>query len=311
MKFHIQQAVRAVILLFFCILIFKLHFTGEITKFINPKYEILSQIASILFLILFFIQITRIWTLEEQPAQDCHHDCSHSHDHGDSPFNTKKLISYLIIAVPLITGFLLPPKILDASIADKKDAMMILSSQKQIPTEDENTKKQIDENNIGGGEQSPIDENSENSIDLENQKEMSSEEYEQLKQKLGQSPNIVMNDSVYATYYDEIYLDIKKYKGRQIQLKGFVYKEDGLEPNQLVLSRFLITHCVADASIIGFLSELPEASSLQEDSWIEANGVLNISTYNGIDLPVIKITNWKIISEPKEPYIYPIGIRLL
>ena len=132
MRFHFQQAVRALILLVFSTLLFKLHFTGEITKFINPKYEALSQIASIVFLILFFIQITRIWTVEEHSHQYCDHedhDCSHHHDHGDSPINMKKLISYLIIAVPLITGFLLPPKVLDASIADKKGAMIILSSQ--------------------------------------------------------------------------------------------------------------------------------------------------------------------------------------
>jgi putative membrane protein len=313
-RFHFQQAIRALILLVFSIMLFKLHFTGEITKFINPKYEALSQIASILFLILFFIQITRIWTVEEHSHQYCDHedhDCSHHHDHGDSPFNAKKLISYLIITVPLITGFLLPPKVLDASIADKKGAMMILSSQKQIPKVNENAEKPIEENNINGLEESLVDENNVNSLDLENQNEMSNEEYERLKQKLVQSPNIVMDDSMFAAYYDEINMDIKKYKGREIQLKGFVYKENGLEQDQLVISRFLITHCVADASIIGFLSELPEASALQEDSWIEANGVLDISTYNGIELPVIKITNWKIISEPKEPYLYPITVRLL
>ena len=90
-----------------------------------------------------------------------------------------------------------------------------------------------------------------------------------------------------------------------------MYKEDGLEQDQLVISRFLITHCVADASIIGFLSELPEAASIQEDSWIEVNGILDMTTSNGLDLPIIKISNWKIIGEPNEPYLYPITIRLI
>src|SRR4051795_9396298 len=94
------------------------------------------------------------------------------------------------------------------------------------------------------------------------------------------------------------------------KLKGFVYKEDGLEQDQRVISRFLITHCVADASIIGFLAVLPEASSLEDDAWIEANGVVDVSTYNGIELPVIHITNWKKVSEPKAPYLYPITIKL-
>jgi len=313
-RFHFQQAVRALILLVFSTLLFKLHFTGEITKFINPKYEALSQIASIVFLILFLIQITRIWTVEEHSHQYCdheNHDCSHHHDHGDSPFNIKKLISYLIIAVPLITGFLLPPKVLDASIADKKGAMLILSSQKQTSIADETAEKPIEANNINELEEGTSDVIHGESLALENQLEMSNEEYEQLKQKLEQSPSIMMNDSVFAAYYDEINMDIEKFKGREIQLKGFVYKEDGLEQDQLVISRFLITHCVADASIIGFLSELPEAASIQEDSWIEVNGVLDITTSNGIELPIIKISDWKIIGEPNEPYLYPITIRLL
>jgi putative membrane protein len=313
-RFHFQQAVRALILLVFSTLLFKLHFTGEITKFINPKYEALSQIASIVFLILFLIQITRIWTVEEHSHQYCDHedhDCSHHHDHGDSPINMKKLISYLIIAVPLITGFLLPPKVLDASIADKKGAMLILSSQKQTSIADETAEKPIEANNINELEEGTSDVIHGESLALENQLEMSNEEYEQLKQKLEQSPSIMMNDSVFAAYYDEINMDIEKFKGREIQLKGFVYKEDGLEQDQLVISRFLITHCVADASIIGFLSELPEAASIQEDSWIEVNGVLDITTSNGIELPIIKISDWKIIGEPNEPYLYPITIRLL
>lgn len=314
MRFHFQQAIRALILLVFSAMLFKLHLTGEITKFINPKYEALSQIASILFLILFFIQITRIWTVEKHSHQCCNHkdtSCGHHHDHGDSPFNTRKLISYLIIAVPLITGFFLPPKVLDASIAEKKGASIILSGQKQIQRADENAEKSIEGNNITELEENFIGEHNVNELDLEGQKEMSNEEYGLLKQKLAQSPTIVMSDRVYAAYYDEINMDIKKYKGRQIQLKGFVYKDNDLEQDQFFISRFLITHCVADASILGFLSELPEASTLHEDSWIEVNGTLDIATYNGVELPVVKISNWKIIGEPKEPYLYPITVRIL
>jgi putative membrane protein len=78
-----------------------------------------------------------------------------------------------------------------------------------------------------------------------------------------------------------------------------------------VLSRFLITHCVADASIIGFISELPEASSLKENTWIEVKGVLDTTNFNGTELPIIKITTWKKINEPKEPYLYPISVKIL
>ncbi|MGM7721754.1 TIGR03943 family putative permease subunit [Metabacillus sp. Hm71] len=311
MTFHFQQALRALILLTFTLFIFKLHVTGEMTKFINPKYEGLSQSAAVIFLLLFLVQLTRIWSLKENHHHShCEHEhgehsCEHHHDHGDTPFTIKKFVSYSIIVFPLLTGFLLPAKILDASIADKKGGMAILTNQKQTAggksTENEDV-PQAEENTV-------IDENAEpNNLE---QNAISKEEYDQLTQNLSQSSSIVMNDKMFAAYYDEINMNLEAFKGKQIELKGFVYKEDGLNQNQAVLSRFLITHCVADASIIGFLSEFPETITVKKDTWIEANGVLDIGTYNGTALPVIKITDWKQISEPKEPYLYPISIRIM
>jgi putative membrane protein len=308
-RFHFQQAVRAFILLAFSVLLFKLHFTGEMTKFINPKYEGLSQSASGLFLILFMIQTTRIWTVKENSQHHhCHHD-SHdhncSHDHGVSPFNTKKLIAYVIIVFPLVTGFLLPSKVLDASIADKKGGLAVLTNQKSEKEKDEKpspNNSQQEDPVING-----------DLVDLSRLEELvyTKDEYNQLIQHLLQSSTIKMNDDIFSTYYDEIQTDIEKFKGREIELKGFVYKEEGLDQDQLVLSRFLITHCVADASIIGFISELPEASSLKENTWIEVKGVLDTTNFNGTELPIIKITTWKKINEPKEPYLYPISVKIL
>lgn len=303
MTFHLQQAVRALILLAFSGMLFKLHLTGEITKFINPKYIGLSQAASVLFIILFFIQITRVWT-PEASDHHCHHD-DHScgHDHGESTFTIKKLISYSIIILPLVTGFVLPAKVLDASIVNKKGGMAVLSNQNQNQTSQITPEEEIDELT----QSEDFDDNA--PLVVEN--EISNEEYDQLVQKLERDPSIVMEETVFNTYYEEISKDIHKFKGRQIILKGSVYKEEGLEANQLVISRFLITHCVADASIIGFLSEFDEASMINEDTWIEASGVLDITTYNGTELPYIKITEWKKVSEPQQPYIYPISVKIL
>lgn len=317
MRFHFQQAFRAFILLAFSTMLFKLHHTGDISKFINPKYEVLSQIASIIFLILFFIQVTRVWSTQKNRHNHCHHD-DHSchHDHGHAPLNTKKLIGYLIIIFPLVTGFILSPKVLDASIADKKGAMLILSNQKQTSLKEKNTlggetSLQKDEKNINSQEEISGFDGPADPINLENEKIISEEEYNEMVKQLELKNTIEMNDYVYAAFYDEIGMDVGKYKGKQIKLKGFVYKEKELSQNQLVISRFLITHCVADASIIGFLSEFSEAPSLDNDTWIEAEGVLDVTTYNGTELPLIKITGWKKIKEPETPYLYPISIKIM
>lgn len=301
MQLHLQQAFRAFILLAFSTLLFKLHHTGDITKFINPKYEGLSQIASIIFLILFFIQVTRVWSTQKKSHHDCHHhDHSCQHDHGNTALNTKKIIAYFVIIFPLATGFFLSPKVLDASIADKKGAMLMLSNQKQKDEQNINSQVEL------SGYDSPSD-----PINMEDKKIISEEEYNMLVKQLEQKNTIEMNDYVYAAFYDEIGMDVGKYKGKKIKLKGFVYKEKELSQNQLVLSRFLITHCVADASIIGFLTEFSEAPLLDKDTWIEAEGVLDVTNYNGTELPLIKITNWKKVNEPETPYLYPISIKIL
>ncbi|MGF6949765.1 uncharacterized membrane protein YcgQ (UPF0703/DUF1980 family) [Neobacillus sp. B4I6] len=106
--------------------------------------------------------------------------------------------SCFVIALPLLTGFLIPAKVLDASIANKKGAMLILSNQKQAPQEDKN---QLDSKPTQQGEDTKINRQ---------------EEYAHLIKKLEQKSNIVMNDYVYAAYYEEISKDINKFKGIHI-----------------------------------------------------------------------------------------------
>lgn len=330
MVIHYQQGLRALILLIFSALIFKLHYTGEISKYINPKYESLSQIASVIFLVLFFIQITRIWGQKEKKHHHhhhgemgcCHHDdgghdCGHHHDHGTSPFTARKLLSYTIIIFPLITGFLLPPKVLDASIADKKGGMAILSHGKQkadqskAATEENQTdQNEAAKDQLEAKQGDTIDEN-EPDPNLEDQPVMTNDEYTAYKKRLAKSNSILLNDDVYAAYYESMHEDLDSYLGKEIELMGFVYKEEGFNEDQLVISRFLVSHCVADASIVGFLSQFQEASGLEADSWVKAKGIIEMAEYNGTMLPLLKVTEWELISEPDQPYIYPITIKVI
>lgn len=320
MKFHAQQAARSLILLGFSVLIYMMHYTGEILLFINPKYLLLSQAAAFIFLILFFIQITRVWTLKGTDASEscghedgcCSQDHDHHHDHGDTPFNIKKLLSYSIIVLPLLTGFILPAKVLDSSIADKKGAMLSIAGSSKKG----NNKENVD-GNLSGQDTNNLDLKTEqDSISTEDtatvtgyENEKSEAEYDKLIKQLEESPLIDFNDSIFSTYYEEISSNIDKFQGRKVSLNGFVYKEEGFSENQLVVSRFLVTHCVADASIIGFLSEFPDAGKIQKDTWIRVEGVIENSKYMDTPIPLIKVTKWQEIKEPESPYLYPISIR--
>ncbi|WP_100401912.1 TIGR03943 family putative permease subunit [Bacillus sp. FJAT-42315] len=272
MKFQSQQAFRALILLTFALFLWQLHYRGEISQYINPKYELLSQLAAGLFLFLFIVQLTRVWV---KKASCSHHDCDH--DHGDSDSRRKKIVSYSILIFPLATGFLLPATTLNASIAAKKGIA-------PLPSES------------SFEEQEP----------LVNLNEMSDQEYNQKMNALNDDGVITLTDDVFEPYYGEINAAPSQYTGKKIKMTGFVFKEGDFESNQLVLARFLITHCVADATTIGFLTEIEEAAIISQDTWLEIEGTLAIISYNGASIPLVKDVSWKEIPEPAEPYVFPV-----
>lgn len=299
MQVHFQQAFRAFILGAFSVMLFHLHWTDKIVKFVNPKYENLSMTAAILFFVLFLVQLTRVFSWNARPpAHEAHACCAH--DHGQSAFHLKKLITYTIIITPILTGFFLPAQVLDAAIADKKGGVMMLTN-KQTKVEDYLTEEEAIVDDIYA-------EHEPDTGLLDGRKEMKKDDYEQLKEELSQKPMIQMTDDNYTIYYGDINADYANYIGRKIQIKGFVLKEESFAQNQLVISRFLITHCIADASVVGFLSELPEAQNLEEDTWIEVMGTIDTINFDGTILPIIKIEQWVEIQEPLTPYLYPIDV---
>ena len=294
-RVHFQHFIRAVVLAVFAIFFIGLHITGDITKYINPKYDGMSKIAAGVFILFFCIQLFRIWEKEEDSHVDCSPGCTH--DHGDSGSLSKRLISYGILIFPLLTGFAFAPTVLDSTIAANKGTIL-----PQVNRNDNNgTGESQSENNLTG-----IHEEQEV---LPNNNFFSEEKYNQEMEMLEKSEVIQMNDGTYSSNVEAINMDSNNFEGRKIKVSGFVYREEGLEENQLVLSRFLITHCIADASITGLITEFDQANKFEKDIWLEIEGTLEVTTYNGIQLPLIRAEKWAVIKEPSVPYIFPILIK--
>lgn len=308
MKFHAGHFFRAVILAAFGLLFLKLHITDEINKYINPKYELLSQLAVAIFFLFFFIQLCRVW--ERPHAHHC--DCGHDHDHSTS--FSKKVLNYSIILFPLVTGFSLAPAVLDASIAEKKGIMLqgSLGSSEESPqagtTKPEPERDVTEEFAELEAEQKLYEEQQA----LPNNNYLTQEQFDEEMARLDRVSDIIMDEAVFEPYYEKISMNPEAYVGKRITVSGFIYKEEGFAPNQLVVSRYLITHCIADASIIGFLTEFEQGiNTLQSDSWIELQGTLGIERYNGAQLPIVRVQNWKIIDQPREPYVYPVFTEVI
>jgi putative membrane protein len=73
--------------------------------------------------------------------------------------------------------------------------------------------------------------------------------------ELENSDVIEMKEDIYASYYEIISMNPKAYIGKRIKSSGFVYKEEGFDSNQLVVSRFIITQCIADAIYLSSINQ--------------------------------------------------------
>ena len=76
-----------------------------------------------------------------------------------------------------------------------------------------------------------------------------------------------------------------------------------LAPNEFVLVRYAIVHCVADAQPLGVLIVAPRGLSLGSDQWVEVDGTLTSEARGGSHLVGIRAEQIVPSDEPPDPYI--------
>ncbi|WP_370621808.1 TIGR03943 family protein [Bacillus sp. JCM 19034] len=266
---QVRQMIKAIVLLLFAVFIFHLHKSGEITRFINPNYLTFSQIASVLFLFLFFIQVPRIFT---SPYDDHDHSlCGPwgcSHEESESGGTLKTFVAYGLIILPLFTGFLLPFKDFGAAEAQNRGVSYV--------THDHSHGEELELN----------DQN-------------------KTVEEMVNKPVLTLTNDNFASYLTTITSYPQYFKGKEIELEGFILEEECHANSRAVITRFLVTHCVADAHAIGLVIEDGAALGIEENTWIYVKGELGITDSDEMFIPMINVKSWREIQVPTDPYIYP------
>lgn len=122
---------------------------------------------------------------------------------------------------------------------------------------------------------------------------------------------VEFNDEDYVDIIEDIGSNTDKYNGKDIIIKGFIYKDKSFSSEQFVVARLLMVCCAADTQTIGILCRWNESNTLKKNEWVEIKGKINYTSYKseGAEkseiLPIIKVQEVKKISKPAEEYIYP------
>jgi putative membrane protein len=294
--------VRSLILIGFTYLLFHLHLTGEISKYINMKYSYLSASAGYALLVLTIVQILMLSKDSSKKIKDKHCHCNHGEDcksdhthlahcgcdHSKEDAWYKKLMIYPIFFFPIISGLFFPIATLDSNIVKAKGF--------HFPIYDE-----------GKGDpffqQQFLRPNTSVYYGKDDYDSMMNKE----KKKYINQRTIILNDQNYLKAMETIYNFPGEFLGKEMEFKGFVFNDaESINKNQLFVFRFGVIHCIADAGVFGMLVEMPDEVKLKNDEWIIVRGSVSSIYYQPFktNIPYLKVDSWKTTNAPKEQYVY-------
>lgn len=281
--------VQGLILSCLSLMIVHLILTGTIVLYISSKLIWLSKLSAILLAII---------ALAKLVPMDHRHDvvhccCGHDHASDHHCHKTNGLLPIMIFIIPLILGFGMQPRVLAStalanSINTAGQLSFYANGVKSASADILN--KSTPQNKVNSVK--PLPPKTVNSV-------AKGSDLMQLYLNLDDHPEQVYN--------------------QRWRLSGFVYKDPKLAKNQFVISRFVITCCIVDATPIGIIVESPDASNIKADTWVEVEALLQKRVIDGADkidsvrnfhetndgVPCLVVTSCKIIATPKDPYLAP------
>ena len=98
--------------------------------------------------------------------------------------------------------------------------------------------------------------------------------------------------------------DPDRFAGQEARITGFVSRDAGLRPDQVQLSRFLLSCCVADATPIGIVAEAEELALVPDDQWLTVSGRFAVGEKDGRRMPILVAEDVQRIDPPPVPYLY-------
>ncbi|MBO0961283.1 TIGR03943 family protein [Neobacillus sp. MM2021_6] len=291
---------RVVILLLFTNLFFTLHLSGNISKYINMKYAFLSKSMVVVLFLLTIAEGIR-WYLSDKKEQneqnehigcECHHEHNHELKHGKDITKSakgkkvKRFLSYTFVLIPTLTGVLLPVATLDSQLVNAKGF--------QFPALEDGKDKY--------GMHQVLNPDMSQFLGQDAFLNLVRKESKSYKVK----DDITLTDDDYLKALEVIYNYSGDFVGKTITFKGFSYNGPNLNNNQIFLLRFGIIHCIADSGAFGMMIQFPNDIHIPNDQWYQVTGTVDTVYYAPMKarVPVLKVTSFKTISKPKDPYVY-------
>ncbi|MFJ5717759.1 TIGR03943 family putative permease subunit [Neobacillus sp. NPDC093127] len=308
---NIHHFLRAAILLGFSIYMLVLTLTGDILQFIVPQLVIYVDIAALVLMIVSAFQFYIAFLSLKRPVIicECGHDHEHDHDHShhhshlehdENVFGhhhthlfkkslSKDIFIYSLFLLPLLLGFLLPNQAQSSSLAGSRGMNLGgLATQNQAK-----------------GALVELEGNEDPALKKMFKTNVYDKDYAKLGMVLYKQDVIEMKDKWFIEKLQSMNNFVDNFQNKEIKIKGFIYREDGLSSDQFIIARMGMTHCIADISPFGIIAEADSPDQFANDSWVTITGKISKTTFNGQTVIKIDVEKTEPAAAPSVQYVYP------
>ncbi|MGN4446218.1 TIGR03943 family putative permease subunit [Bacillus cereus group sp. MYBK79-1] len=276
-----HRYIRGIILIGLAMLLFKLLVTGNIYNFIAPKMIKFTYIAFVVILLLGSLQV---WGDGREKQDDCN-CCKHN---TALKSGMKSFFVYVLFVVPIISAFLFGGVTIDGSLAGKRGMNQSVQA------------RSIEKNEKEGIQVNPDWQEQDKTSNLK----VTDQVEEQLEKSMLGQRKIKVEDKDYVQTMSIIGQDVKGFKGKEITFSGFIYNDKDVTGDKVVVARYGITCCIADASVWGMIVAGENVKKLPPETWVKITGLLDETTYKGTLFPLVKVSKVEKINTPTDPYVY-------
>jgi uncharacterized repeat protein (TIGR03943 family) len=271
-----SRFIRPIIMLLMTGFISYFAYSGHLAQYIAPKQYVYVLIGALLLLVIGTINL--YLSIMNKPIDHCE-DCSHAIPQSRS----KQMLLYSLFLLPILIGLFVSNEINATELARVK-GIQFQNGAVQIKTSELVAKNKGNLNEMFKAVGYAKD-------------------YAELGKRLYKEDKIVITENGFSELLSTLNAYKPYFVGKTMQVSGFVYREKGLQRNQIILSRLLLSCCSADAVPFGVLVQSDEIVGYNTNMWLTITGTLTLVSYKGLDELTILPESIVRMKKPKSAYI--------
>lgn len=116
--------------------------------------------------------------------------------------------------------------------------------------------------------------------------------------------SIIIDEKNYLYMIGKINEERDVFKGKNIVLEGFIFKNGGFKNDEFITSRFVMKSSAMDTEIVGMFCKYKDAFKFKINDWVRVEGTIDYEETSEGGITVLKVKKVQKVEKPQNGYIY-------